>query len=130
MKLNTSVGKILLVDDEQDSLIYLSRILKRANYQVITTSRGKEAIELANHQHPDLIILDIIMPDISGDRVAAMLSENPSTADIPIIFLTVIFTREEEKVLGRRNGKYYIMAKPAIVEELLKMVRNILSSKE
>ena len=127
---NNSFRKILVVDDEEDVVFYLSNILRHSNYEVISTTKGKEAVELATYQHPDLIILDIVMPDMSGDGVAAILRENPSTANIPIIFLTVIFTKKEEKILGRRNGKYYIMAKPAVAGELLRLVSKILPSKE
>lgn len=127
---NNSLRTILVVDDEKDVVSYLSNILKHANYEVISTTKGKEAVELATYRHPDLIILDILMPDMSGDQVAAILRQNPSTANIPIIFLTVIFTKKEERILGRRNGRYYIMAKPAVAEELLKIVHKVLPSKE
>ena len=127
---NTSLRKILVVDDEKDIVSYLSNILEPANYKVISTTKGKEAVELAINQHPDLIILDIVMPDMPGDQAAAVLRKNPSTANTPIIFLTVLFTKKEEKILGRRNGKYYIMAKPAVAGELLRLVSKILPSKE
>lgn len=128
MKPNTPPKKILVVDDDEQILVPVGNILRRANYRVISTTRGKEAVELARKLRLDLIILDIILPDISGDEVAVALAKNPSTASIPIIFLTVIFTKQDEKFLGKRNGKHYMLAKPATRDELLEMVDKVLSS--
>jgi len=114
--------KILIVDDEEDILTYLSNILKRANYQVISASKGREAVDLAIHELPDLIILDIaLLDDMDGGDVAFTLSEKPSTADIPIIFLTALMRKDEEKKLGK-SGRRYMMAKPVTQVELLKMI--------
>ena len=121
-----SVVKILVVDDEQEVLTHLANILKRANYQVISTTKGKQAVELAINQRPDLIILDIVLPDMGGSEVAAVLKDNSSTANIPIIFLTGILSKEEENLVTK-TGKYYVMAKPATSEELLKMVNIVLA---
>lgn len=118
--------KILVVDDEKDILDSLSSILKRAHYEVFSTTKGKEAVELAKKIIPDAIILDIMMPDMSGDEVATALSEYPSTAKIPIIFLTAILTKEEELVRGN-FGRQFVIAKPTTVETILEMVKNILS---
>lgn len=117
---------ILIVDDEQDILDALSSILKRANYKVLSTTKGREAVDLAKKIIPDVIILDIMMPDMSGDEVATALSEYPSTAKIPIIFLTAILTKEEETVRGN-FGRQFVMAKPTTGEKILEMVKNILS---
>ena len=118
--------KILIVDDEKEILDSLSSILKRANYQVFSTTKGKEAVDLAKEIIPDAIILDIMMPDMSGDEVAAALSECPSTAKIPIIFLTAILTKEEEMVRGN-FGRQFVIAKPTTGEKILEMVKNILA---
>jgi CheY-like chemotaxis protein len=118
--------KILIVDDEKDVLTYLSNILRRADYQVISAEKGTEAIDLAIHELPDLIILDIVLPgDMDGGDVASVLSENPSTCDMPIIFLTALMRKDEEKKLGR-SGRRYMMAKPVAQEELLKTINKAL----
>jgi len=124
--LNPSPKKILVVDDEEDVLIPLSNTLKRANYEVISTTKGKEAVELAIKLRPDLIIRDIILPDMGGTEVAAVLVENPSTTNIPIIFLTGILTKQEEESIEGKTGKHYVIAKPVTVKELLEMVGKIL----
>ena len=126
MMSNTSLKKILVVDDEEEVLIPLSNILKRANYEVISTTKGKEAVDLAIKLLPDLIILDIVMPDMGGSDVSATLSQNSSTADIPIIFLTGIITKEEECL--EKISNHYVLAKPTTGRELLGLVEKILSS--
>ena len=120
--------KILVVDDEEETLSHISNILRRSNYEVISTTRGKEALKLAADLLPDLMILDIVLPDMGGSEVASALVGNPATAEIPIIFLTGILTKQEEESVGSKTGKRYVMAKPATAEELLEMVRKALSA--
>ena len=119
--------KILIVDDEEEVLIYLTNILKNANYEVIATDKGKDAIGLAINRRPDLIILDIVMPDIGGSEVAALLVGNATTANIPILFLTGILTKQEESFVKKPN-KSHVMAKPVTAGELLDMVEKIIPS--
>jgi DNA-binding response OmpR family regulator len=123
---DSSPKKILVVEDEQETLAHLSNILKRSNYEVISTSKGSEAVGLAKGSQPDLIILDIVMPDMSGGDVAAALSEDPTTAGIPIIYLTGILTKEEELSI-RKAGRHFIMAKPTTGKEVLEKVEQVLS---
>ena len=117
--------KILVVDDEVETLTHISNILKHANYEVISAAWGKQALELARSRGPDLIILDVMLPDMEGSEVAAALSGDPSTARIPIIFLTGIITKQEESLV-KRTGRHYVMAKPTTGRELLEMVKKVL----
>ncbi|MFC1704366.1 two-component system response regulator [Candidatus Omnitrophota bacterium] len=119
--------KILLVDDEEDTLLHLGNILKRNNYEVVTTSQGRDAISLAKQNTPNVIILDVLMPDMDGAEVAATLEQDPSTKDIPIIFLTGIFTKEEE-FPGKKTGKRFAIAKPVASEELLATIAQVIPS--
>jgi len=119
--------KILVVDDEEETLTHLSNILKRSNYEVVSTTKGKEALKLAADLLPDLIILDIVLPDMGGSEVASVLVGNPSTAQIPIIFLTGILTKQEGESIGGKAGQRYVIAKPAMAEELLQVVNKALS---
>ena len=118
--------KILIADDEKEVLVYLTNILKRADYEVVTTSKGNEVVALAEENNPDIIILDIVMPDLDGGEVASLLSQNKSTANIPIIYLTALITKEEELIV-KKSGKNYVVAKPTNAEELLNMVRKVFS---
>jgi DNA-binding response OmpR family regulator len=124
---NAPAKRILLVDDEQEVLTYLGNILKRANYDPICTTKGREAIDFARNlrPRPDLIILDIVMPDVDGGDVAAVLSGDRRTAEIPVIFLTGILTKEEE-LSGKAIGKHCVVAKPVMPEELLVLINKVL----
>ena len=119
--------KILLVDDELDTVTLLGNILKRADFDVILTTKGKEAIELARSSKPDLIILDVVMPDILGGEVANILHKDSSTSSIPVILLSGLNTKEDEEIIKKKTGSYKILAKPITAEELLEAVNRTLS---
>ena len=116
--------KILVMDDEQGVLLLLRTRFEKAGYEVFTADTGKEALEIAKNRHPDIIILDIIMPDIDGGKIAEMLKEDHSTRDIPIVFLTCLITKKEEDAKGvhQMGGKYFI-AKPYDPEEVLEVIK-------
>jgi DNA-binding response OmpR family regulator len=111
--------KLLIVDDEPDVLKLLGERLAKAGYDVIKASNGKEAIALAQKHMPDLIILDIAMPVMDGSEVANILRADAKTKGIPILFLTCLFTKQEEKVCGHLLGQNFFIAKPYDVDELL-----------
>jgi len=114
--------KVLIVDDEEDVLRVVGRRLSDAGYAVIQASNGKEAILLAKKQQPNLIILDIIMPEMDGGEAAQILKSDPLTKNIPILFLTCLLTKEEEKTEKIIAGSYFI-AKPYNPEELMREVK-------
>ncbi|MDD2865732.1 MAG: response regulator [Candidatus Omnitrophota bacterium] len=111
--------KLLIVDDEPDVLKLLGERLTKAGYDVIKASSGKEAIAMAQNKMPDLIILDIAMPGMDGSEVASILRTDAKTKDIPILFLTCLFTKQEEKACGHLLGQNFFIAKPYDVNELL-----------
>ena len=118
--------RILVVDDEAEALAHISNILKRSDYDVVVTTKGKEAIDLAINLCPDLIILDMVMPDMGGSGVSSILVRNPATSNIPIIFLTGILPKEEEEAIISRTARPYVIVKPATPEELLAAIKRIL----
>lgn len=117
--------KILVVDDEKEALDFLLSILRRANYEVISATTGNEAVELATKAQPNLIILDIILPDIDGGEVASILARDSRTENIPIIFLTGILRKDEESP-DLKTGRRYVLAKPVIKEDLLKTISQVI----
>lgn len=118
--------KILVVDDEKEVVQYLSSILQRANYEVISTTQGKQALELAFEHKPDLIILDVLIPDLRGEEIYRLLSENQETASIPIIFLTGIITEEDESFIQNLTGRSRLLAKPTTKEKILDAIHKTL----
>lgn len=117
---------ILVVDDEMDVLTLLDLELSREGYTVIKASSGKEAVNKAGVFVPDLIILDILMPDMNGGQVVTELKLNIKTRNIPIIFLTAVLSKEEQK--NRHLGVsidqhlYPAIAKPFEVRDFLQEV--------
>ena len=80
--------KILVVDDEPDIIAVMKFTLEKNNFEVITAYNGEEGIEKARQSNPDLIVLDVLMPRMSGDATGSQLAAYPETCGIPIIFLT------------------------------------------
>jgi CheY-like chemotaxis protein len=118
--------KILVVDDEKDMLFMLEKRLTSEGYSVITATNGTNAIALAKSQHPDLIILDVLMPGMDGGEVAAKLKEHPLTRSIPVIFLTALLTKTEECQENHTISNNITFAKPLDKEELLAQIKELL----
>lgn len=119
--------KVLIVDDEPDVLEVLSKRLINAGYQVIKASSGEEAIVKARAELPNLVVLDIIMPDMDGGKVAEALREYEATKNIPVIYLTCLYTKQEEQKEGHRIKENFFVAKPYDPNELLNIIRQNIS---
>lgn len=113
--------KILIVDDEPDVLKLLEKRLSKAGYTVLKAQNAKDAVSLAKKELPNLIMLDIVMPETDGSKTAEILRNDPVTGNIPVIFLTCLFTKEEEKEGHDRGGRYFV-AKPYNPDELLQII--------
>ena len=120
-QINRSDYKILIVDDVVSNVLLLKILLGNEKFQVCTANCGNAAIEQAKTQKPDLILLDVMMPDISGFDVAVILKKDPETLDIPIIFLTALNT-PSDLVKGFQVGANDFLAKPFNKEELVMRV--------
>lgn len=120
---------ILMVDDEDRILQIIQDILSTSGYEVVTATNGKEAIRKSKKCSPDLIVMDIMMPDLDGAEAAKMLKEDPATRDIPILFLSGIVEKEPGKTQQEINvgGELYsALAKPFDADELLNTVHKLL----
>lgn len=121
-------ARILIVDDEPINVMIADRILQKENYDTITASNGKEALELIDENIPDLILLDIMMPEMNGFEVCTKLQENEQTREIPVIFLTAV-TDKESIVKGFEVGGKDYLTKPFNTPELLARVKAHVSLK-
>jgi DNA-binding response OmpR family regulator len=121
-----SKKKILAVDDEADVLVLLEKRLGASGYEVLKASSGEEAIKIAKTEAPDLIILDILMPGMDGSETAAKLHNDPKTKNIPILFLTCLFTKREEHIEGHEVGRNLFVAKPYDPSDLLKEIEKLI----
>ncbi len=117
--------KILIVDDDVDSLKLIGLMLQRHGYEVVYANAGNQAISKATSEHPDLIILDVMMPDMNGYEVTRRLRGNPSTKPIPIIMFTAK-TLIDDKVAGFEAGADDYLTKPTHPAELAARVKSIL----
>lgn len=116
----------LIIDDEKDVLEHISSMLRSSNFEVITSESGEEGLKLAFEHKPDLILLDVFLPDIDGGAVASQLSEKQGTKNIPIIYLTGLVTKQESQE-PERIGKHFMIAKPVLKEELMLTISKVLS---
>ena len=110
---------VLVVDNDTDTLQVVSIGLQTKGYSVIKTDRGPDTIILAKANRPDVILLDLLMPDMDGAAVAAALKEDTETCDIPIIFTTCLFSALEQ--VGRKDhiiAGHMTFAKPYNIDEL------------
>lgn len=118
--------KILVVDDEPDILLTVGQMLEMSGYEVVRAKNGNECIDKLNESEtdPDLIILDIMMPNVSGWDVAAKIKENPKWKDIPIVFLTAKGDTMSVGMGGLAAVDYIV--KPFDIKDLATRVKKIL----
>jgi type II secretory ATPase GspE/PulE/Tfp pilus assembly ATPase PilB-like protein/DNA-binding response OmpR family regulator len=122
MSVNRSSGALILcIDDNRDVLNLLERILAGAGHTVITAGDGRQGLAEAKKRRPDLILLDVIMPEVDGFIVCAQLQANPETAYIPVVFLTAL-DGEEDRAKAFAVGAADYLAKPVQKESLLAKV--------
>ena len=92
----------------------------------MAVDNGNDAMVLVKTKHPDLIVLDLEMPDMYGGDITRMLSEDPEAKDIPVVFLTGMFPKEGEGKQGRMIAGHVLFAKPYNIEELVTVMRELL----
>lgn len=124
-----SEGRILVVEDDADISNMLQLYFKSQGYEVFVAPRGQVALELTRQKMPNVIVLDIMLPDIDGYEVCRRLRTNLRTSHIPIIFLTQKDERSD-KIHGLELGADDYITKPFDVEELRLRVRNTIKSAE
>jgi DNA-binding response OmpR family regulator len=121
--------KILVIDDDQDFADATKIILEQSGFDVIVAASGKQGLERTKKDNPDLVILDIMLPDINGFSVCRELKEDPTYSSLPIILLTAIGTTLESYAvdIAKQHQADVYIAKPIEKEELLRVVNDLLS---
>jgi two-component system phosphate regulon response regulator PhoB len=119
------MAKIVVVDDEQDILEVLDFNLKKAGHEVLTASTGREGLEMALKRNPDLIILDLMLPDLSGTEVCRTIRATTDIRQVPILMLSARGD-EIDRVVGFELGADDYVTKPFSVRELMLRVRAVL----
>ena len=118
------MGKILLADDHPQIVRLLQMSLQRDGHTILTASNGVEALELARAEHPNLLILDVKMPELDGFRVLHRIKEDPALQDIIVVMLTVQHD-PSDVTLGLEIGADYYLGKPFRPDEIRQLVRRI-----
>ncbi len=118
--------RILVAEDERDIRELIAFTLRFAGFDVMLATNGAEAVELAEADPPDLVILDVRMPRMSGYEACRRLKENPRTASVPVVFLSAK-GQDSEVQQGLASGAEEYILKPFAPDELIRQVRDILN---
>ncbi len=114
--------KVLVIDDENDILLIIKSALHEEGYDVTTANNGYDGLALAEDASPDLIILDIMMPEMDGFEVLQQLKENEKTAQIPVVILTGMSSKDKIREALNKGIDYYIV-KPFEYQDLVSKVK-------
>jgi twitching motility two-component system response regulator PilH len=115
------IKKILVVDDSPTERFFVTDLLTRKGYQVITADNGEEGIAKAKAEQPDLVIMDVVMPGLNGYQATRTLTRDEATKGIPVIVCTSK-GQETDKIWGLRQGAQDYLVKPVNPEELLQKI--------
>ena len=120
------MAKILIAEDEPDIRELVAFMLRFAGYEVMAASNGEEAVQAATHDIPDLVLMDVRMPRMTGYDACRIMKANPSLHDVPVVFLSAK-GQEAEIQSGLEAGAEEYLLKPFSPDELTNRVRTILS---
>ena len=121
------MATILIIDDSQVDLYSLKKIVEKGGHEVVTAEDGEHGLRSAKTVRPDLILMDIIMPGISGYEATRKLKKDIYTSEIPVIFVTTK-TLETDKIWGLRQGASAYITKPVDEKNLLSAIEDSLAA--
>jgi putative two-component system response regulator len=124
----STTGRVLVVDDYEENRLALRLLLERQGYDVITASNGRDALNLVHREHPDLVLLDVVMPEVSGLDVCASLKNVAETCLIPVVLVSAVQERTL-RLEGLDAGADDFLNKPIDPEELYARVRSLIRLK-
>jgi twitching motility two-component system response regulator PilH len=113
-----TVKRVLVVDDSPTERLFLTSLLRKSGYEVLTAENGEQGVALAKSEKPDLVLMDVVMPGLNGFQATRQLSRDPDTQKIPVIMCTTK-GQETDRVWGMRQGAVEYVVKPVVAEELL-----------
>lgn len=119
--------RILIVDDSPTQINVLSRILAKQGYEVISAADGTQGVDMASSEKPDLILMDVVMPNLNGFQATRQITRNPATSHIPVIMLTSK-DQETDRVWAERQGASDYLTKPPVEAELIEKIKSLLSA--
>ena len=116
--------KVLIVDDEKDIVETIKFVLEAQGYECFCAYDGEEGLKKAKDKIPDLMVLDVMMPNINGFKISRLLKFDAKYKNIPIIMLTAR-SQKEDKIIGEETGADIYMTKPFEIEELVSNVKQL-----
>lgn len=124
--------KVLSIDDEADFCYFVKKNLMQTGlFDVVVADNGADGLKLAIKEKPDIILLDLFMPDIPGEDVATALQETITTKNIPILFITALASSDDVREGGNyRAGNSYILPKPVRTKRLVETIMRILGERD
>ncbi len=121
------MARILIVDDSPSQLMGMKRIVEKLGHEAITAEDGAAGVETAKAQRPDLILMDVVMPNLNGFQATRAISKESTTAHIPIVLVTTK-DQETDKVWGMRQGAKAYITKPFNENQLIEVINGLLAS--
>jgi putative two-component system response regulator len=121
-------GKVLVVDDVSANVELLKTLLTREGYKVVTASDGEQALEMVETEHPDLVLMDVLMPKLSGFQVCERLKQNKATRLTPVVLVTALY-ESGDRIQGINAGADDFLTKPVNAHELKARVRSLVRLK-
>jgi twitching motility two-component system response regulator PilH len=119
------MARILIVDDSPSQLLGIKRIVEKLGHETVTAEDGAAGVEAAKREKPQLILMDVVMPNLNGFQATRTISKDPDTAHIPIVLVTTK-DQETDKVWGIRQGAKAYVTKPIKEEELVAVLKELL----
>ena len=119
------MAKILVVDDSPSEMAKFRDILTRHLYEVIEAHTGDDGIQKANEFFPDVILMDVVMPEMNGFQATRKLTRDPKTSHIPVVIISTK-NQETDRVWGKRQGARDYLSKPITEEALITVIRSVM----
>jgi len=119
------MARILIVDDSPSQLMGMKRIVEKLGHEALTAEDGAAGVEAAKANKPDLILMDVVMPNLNGFQATRAISKEPTTSHIPIVLVTTK-DQETDKVWGMRQGAKAYITKPFSESDLLEIIQSTL----
>jgi len=120
------MARILIVDDSPSQLLGIQRIVEKLGHETITATDGAAGVEAAKAALPDLVLMDVVMPNLNGFQATRTLKREPSTQNIPVILVTTK-DQDTDRMWGMRQGARAYITKPFSEDELSEVIERIFS---
>ncbi len=119
------MAKVLVVDDSPTEIFQFKEILEAMGHEVITAENGRDGVAIARSEQPDIVLMDIVMPDMNGFQATRQLSKGADTSHIPVV---IVSSKDQttDKVWGERQGAKGYVTKPVDKAELLGVIRQLI----